>query len=135
MSCYILNDDTINMILNFAFDTPWTIRLDDEHYYVDRFTPAGMTILNRIGNTMKGQNYKSWNDRYREQEVPTLYRFMVEGFVGYQIVDAIKCLDCYEYQSSDSSDWTHSTAYDLCLQLRRIFTRKIPGYDTAAWGL
>jgi len=135
MSCYILNDETINMILNFAFHKPTSVRLDGEWHHIDRFSPQGMTMLNRLGNILKGQNYKSWNDRYRENEVPSLFRFEVSGYGNYSIVDAIKCLDCYEYQSCDSHDWVTSTAYDLCLQLRRIYTQRLPGYDTAAWGL
>ncbi len=48
-------------------------------------------------------------------------------------VQALKALDCYEYQSCEHPGWRTSEAFQFCEALRQKLIRALPGYDEAAW--
>lgn len=50
-------------------------------------------------------------------------------------VEAIKAINCYEYQSCDHPGWKHSAARRTCLHCRDLLIASLPGYDAALWML
>lgn len=48
-------------------------------------------------------------------------------------VQALKLVDCYEYQSCEHPDWDSSEAKRFCAALRSALIGSLPGYDDAPW--
>jgi hypothetical protein len=48
-------------------------------------------------------------------------------------VEALKLIDCYEYQSCEHPGWKDSEAKRFCDAARRNLVSLLPGYDTAPW--
>lgn len=66
-------------------------------------------------------------DRYWER--PYVYE---EG-KRLTIVQALKAIDCYEYQCDESPGWRCSRAAILCAHLRTYLIHCLPGYEQAKW--
>lgn len=74
--------------------------------------------------TLPGPNPKTHPDLYlwrRPMRMPTT-------------VEALKQIDCYEYQSCEHPEWETSSAREFCAMLRRRLVQQLPGYDEAPWG-
>jgi hypothetical protein len=48
-------------------------------------------------------------------------------------VEALKAIDCYEYQSCEHPEWKASAEREFCLALRSSLVGSLPGYNEAAW--
>jgi hypothetical protein len=51
------------------------------------------------------------------------------------VVEGLKLLDCYEYQSCEVRDWEATDAAKFCRGLRSDLISEVPGYDDAPWGI
>jgi hypothetical protein len=49
------------------------------------------------------------------------------------IVQGLKLIDCYEYQSCDHPGWKNSEARRFCEALRSYLIGQLEGYDEAPW--
>lgn len=49
------------------------------------------------------------------------------------IIQALKAIDAYCYQSCEHPEWSVSPAREFCEQLRSSLIARLPGYDDAAW--
>ena len=49
------------------------------------------------------------------------------------VVEALKALDCYEYQSCEHPEWETSEAFEFCRAMRNLLIGCLPGYDAAQW--
>lgn len=49
------------------------------------------------------------------------------------VVEALKALDCYEYQSCEHPEWDKSEAFEFCRSMRHSLIGCLPGYDAAPW--
>jgi hypothetical protein len=49
------------------------------------------------------------------------------------VVEALKALDCYEYQSCEHPEWEKSEAFEFCRAMRNSLIGCLPGYDAAPW--
>lgn len=110
---------------------------------------ARLTIINindaqevqRVGQLLLDANIKSVQKRYPNEAFP-LEPFVLSKKHFKQWVDPIlvpvyflKALECYAYQSDIPGDWMASEANRLLSQLRNSLIRKLPGYDSAPWGI
>lgn len=59
------------------------------------------------------------------------YRFRHTGQLP--VVQVLKAVDCYEYQSCEHDGWQGSHARNVCGDLRRELVTDLPGYSDAAW--
>jgi hypothetical protein len=48
-------------------------------------------------------------------------------------VQALKLIDCYEYQSCEHEEWETSEVRAFCQRLRRSVIQTLPGYHDAPW--
>lgn len=48
-------------------------------------------------------------------------------------VEALKLINCYEYQSCEHPEWEDSEAYLFCESLKSSMIGMLPGYDDAPW--
>lgn len=79
------------------------------------------------------ENARSVGYRYNEPTKPVDYVAWPFGSPAPSIVEALKLLDCYEYQACECQDWEDSEAFRWCYRLRKALGRALPGYDSAAW--
>ncbi len=95
MSCYIVNDKTINVILTELFKC--SSKLDRE-------------ITERM---FKRMNISSYNARYNEASIDKIYLTFKEEkeYTQEMLKGAIKC---YMYQSVESPYWEESRVNMLC---------------------
>lgn len=49
------------------------------------------------------------------------------------IVQALKAVGCYEYQSCEHPGWEESDARTFCVQLQSALIARLPGYAAAPW--
>ena len=50
------------------------------------------------------------------------------------IPEAVKLIDCYEYQSCETGDFDETEAGAFCRALLGSLASNLPGYDDAPWG-
>lgn len=126
MSCYVIETDAIHYLVATTRRYRW---------YTTMSCPEGRES-DALGQMLVDANYRSVNERYREDNAPAEpysydYRF---DAVPLDPVQVIKTARCLAYQSCDAESWDGSDAERV---LRRIIDRAIdmlPGYGDAAWG-
>lgn len=133
MSCYIIGDDKIDFILSF-------LKLKKGGYFfiqnkghlvnLDKADESTRDFLNLVGNILKQENHTSVNTRYKENTICTPYEFQ-DKFLGGtgKVFQALKALDEYDYQTSESPDYNNSEAFKLINHFRKIFVSMIPQYQ------
>lgn len=87
-----------------------------------------------IGDMLLQENIKSVNARYREQTEMTFEPCPHGIHGGLAVVEIIKALHCYRYQSCEHEGWEGSAAHKLFLSLLDHATHTLPGYAGATWG-
>ena len=50
-------------------------------------------------------------------------------------VQALKLIQCLDYQSCETDDWDNTTACKLLDRYRRLLVSKLPGYDDCHWAI
>ena len=63
------------------------------------------------------------------------YEYSGHGAPRYSVVQCLKMIDCYEYQSCEDAGWAHSVAKAFCDALRKRLVCALPGYEEAVWGV
>lgn len=53
---------------------------------------------------------------------------------AFPAVQVLKAVQCFEYQSCEHAGWKASPAKGFCDFLRSAQTKRMPGYESAAWG-
>ncbi len=88
----------------------------------------------RLGQMLWGENHRSVNARYLEDDIEPLYTYSaLPGNV--EPVTVLKAVACYEYQTCEHDGWEASEAHVFCETLRHKMTTWLPGYDDAPWGI
>jgi hypothetical protein len=84
------------------------------------------------------ENIRSVCHRYPEDYMNSYgkitYAFRLKT-VPISAIQALKCLDCLEYQSCECDDFYDSEAKALIEQFRKGIVGTLPGYQEASWGL
>lgn len=145
MSAFIVSHRTIDSILSEVSND--TLRTYDKTHIENILfedilnAPRGYnlscdSLKTYIGRELLRQNTVSVNSRYpdnpQSMDYAESYSFKKTGLGYFQ---AIKSLECLEYQSSEAKDWEDSKAFTLCRKLQGLITASQPEYDNAAWGL
>lgn len=99
-----------------------------------------------IGRLLWQENVRSVTHRYPDtdpdrgnmpgpngldRETIATYRF--NRLTHVEIVQALKALSCYEYQSCEHPEWQESDARKFCAALRDQLITCLPGYEDADW--
>jgi hypothetical protein len=102
------------------------------------------TNADEVGQMLLDENVASVQHRYPTVDLTTLpgkvdcewlvpYKHVLAGRLP-TLVEALKLLDCYEYQSCEHLGWDTSQANLFCRGLRSVLIHALPGYDEAPWG-
>lgn len=90
-----------------------------------RYSPAG-----RIGEGWEDNlDLPGPVDKYYVER----YSYPVMGGRVPSPVEALKLIDCYEYQSCEHDGWRDSEAKRFCEALRSALIGALPGYEDAPW--
>ena len=118
MSAYQVHPDTIDLIVSFYESDEWTRDFDPQ----------------KTGEMLWQENARSVAHRYHEAPNPTPYRYRIVPLAQITPVAVLKSIDCLDYQSCETDDWTETPASRLLQRVRAVAIRRLPGYESAPWG-
>ena len=135
MSAYVVNKSHINALVLSGLGLVW--------YHEGKRHELTLRSADRVGQMLLDECVKSVSYRYPDDEItelpgPTDAEWLVPFKFNPVVrrptpVQALKLLDCYEYQSCEHPGWQTSEAKAFCDVLRRNLIHRLPGYDEAPW--
>ena len=133
MSAYMVEDETINALVNWAIQQHGSnavyYRFGSERHDMRHDYPRAKQVL-------REQNERSLRARYQQADDMIGEPFQDEAFaVQVPIVSLIKACHCYAYQACETEDWAESEAHAIIEAIEGALVRSLPGYDAAPWGL
>ncbi len=138
MSCYIIEiKDMKKIVLAFrqfaVVQHTSGVRIPGDEEYSD-ITEIG--TMNRVGQILVDQNYRSYNYRYNETLEPEAFEITGQDLMyGKRLtsVETLKALASYDYQSGETPDYYETNAFKLADLIRHYAIEALPGYDDARW--
>lgn len=129
MSAYIVEKITIDAIVHFFSRTQYNLYVGNTL----RFDPNKFNDLQRIGQILTDENYRSVNYRYDTETLAPIYLYhRTQAFAPVVI---LKLLACYDYQACETPDYERSIACKIANEIRKNAVTFLPGYEDAPWGL
>jgi hypothetical protein len=89
-------------------------------------TPATATA---VGAMLLAENRRSVDYRYSEDEIEEVYTHGPSRLRSPVVI--LKAIDCYEYQSCETTEWEQCEAHHFCQALRDLLIGQLPGYNDA----
>ena len=150
MSAFLVSENHIHYLVNAAMSRRitrnYSLHWCGEHTSEDASPRYGFESgsydpdsAQRLGAVLWLENHKSVTYRYsdsktvKEQPAPDYhYKRKIDGFDPVQV---LKAIDCYEYQASEHPEYKTSEARNFCQALRKAAISSLAGYDEAAWGI
>lgn len=141
MSAFIVSPDHIDYLVQAAIAAG--IGQPRIHWPAD--DPADRVPVTRdtathIGRLLMAANVASVAYRYADiprdelpGAAPDAYTFTPYRVGMVTDAQALKALDCFEYQACEHPEWQDSPAQRFCDILRGRIIRRLPGYDAALW--
>jgi hypothetical protein len=146
MSAFIVGKPHIDALVTVAVHGPkdGEGRWDSFRYYYHdgKSHDVNTAAANAIGSMLWQENYASVEYRYPDTaDLPGPCDLTAAEVLTYHwqktriptIAEAIKALDCYEYQSCEHPGWETSQAKAFIARLTDALTSVLPGYDAAPW--
>ncbi len=147
MSAFVMNKVEIDAIILAGLNIKQHAN-DDFCYFFKRGDEQPWRVLTRetadaIGQVLVNENVRSVMGRYNEDKPtnlpgPTNAYWLIPYKLGETriptVVQAIKLVNCYEYQACESNDWKKTEAHAFCDYLKGHLIHCLPGYEDAPWG-
>jgi len=138
MSCYIIDKKDMKKIVlafrKFAANQHTSqVRIPGDEDYSDL---TEIETMNRVGQILVDQNYRSYNHRYDDGLEPEVFEITgndLKYTKRLTPVEALKALASYDYQSSETPDYEETAACKLADIIRHYAIEALPGYDDAKW--
>lgn len=131
MSCYIIDEEKIDLILNAIQIAPYGARfiLDGEILDVkfSAWDDESKNNLSKVGKCLIEQNIKSYNYRYNEEGGFYDYKYKPSN-KPVNLFKALVALDEYEYQSCETKDYRSTNAFDIVNRIRKYIISSLPQY-------
>jgi hypothetical protein len=142
MSAFVVSHSTVAAIVTYAQRRLWSCVPPPPHNAIGTVNIRDID-LDRIGQALLAENYKSVNYRYRRNDPVIRYRHVPTcvGAVSTEMtrmltaLDIVKIAHCIEYQSCEHPEWEMSWARDFLRRVVDTAVHELPGYDDAPWGL
>ncbi len=140
MSAFIVGKVHIDAILRVAIVH---IPGSQFHWYYHE-EHRDLTDPDAIGGRLVAENAASVHYRYPQDPIDGLpgptdaywmkpYFYSPFGGRVPTVVEGLKLIKCYEYQSCEHPNWETSEAKAFCDALKEHLIRHLPGYDDAPW--
>jgi hypothetical protein len=152
MSAFVVDPTHIDLILSVGVHgprqgtgeghLPWSPPYIDELLEGRATGPLDPTRANRAGAALLGECIASVAHRYPDSgpqlpgpiPTPDPARYEWTDFgAALDPIEALKAIDCLEYQSSEHPGWAASGAHAFCGRLRVALIAAIGGYEEAEW--
>ena len=145
MSAYVVSHNHINSLVRFAYYKSRqgsSICLPDGR----RIDPKNVEDLQDAAEILLSQNVHSVQTRYPDtidnpQNMPGVVaeagvaiRFTMMGKM-LTAVEALKAIDCYEYQACEDDDYDQTAAHAIIERIKDMAINSLPGYDAASWDI
>lgn len=150
MSAFMVDKEHIDLLVDVAYTGPRGVVVQPGSWYAPyvgtgperhSFTREDQTP---VGQMLVTENLHSIAARYPDTletgelpgpmeqyyELPYVYR---QPRYRLTAVEALKAIDCYEYQACEHEAWMGSEAREFCQRLRRALIGSLDGYDRAPW--
>jgi hypothetical protein len=140
MSAWVVSDEHISYLVHAAMHAPYGIRFGYVKVNHETATAVGRDLLQENINsvyhrydedTEAGDMFRATSDH----ESVMLYVCPRIPSKRFDVVTALKAVDCYEYQSCEHPGWQTSQSRAFCEELRSSLIGQLPGYDAAPWGI
>jgi len=119
MSAFIVNKKHIDYILSTKLNSKYD------------YPPLTEKQLTKIGQILVNENFKSVNYRYHENFQPYKYNF--QPVINFNPIQALKAIDCLDYQSCKHEGWKKSRAKRILEDIKDSLITMLPGYDDFHW--
>lgn len=129
MSAYVVSNKTIQGMLQAVH----LERHTGDRYYWNGEMKMMAGHLDKIGQKLIDENYRSVNYRYQTESKPHKYIHGKENIIRLSAVEIIKLCNGYRYQACETDDWEDTEAYEIWDTLREAAIDALPGYSDAAW--
>lgn len=138
MSAFIVSHDHIDALMTYAAFSRisyWNPEARDR-------TVVTNINAEEVGRILLHENERSVRHRYSDFGPDDLPGTIGEDAASYHFrlfqrsltaIQAIKAVNCLEYQSCEHDDWEGSLAWRICQAIKSHATHHLPGYDLAAW--
>lgn len=128
MSAFIVEDIHIDAIVTFMDDT-------QESLYAGGiiFKATLIDDLQRVGQILMDENYRSVNARYQTKTPAPVYRYRQTP--AFKPVVILALLACYQYQACETEDYYQSTAHEIVSLLKDRAAACLAGYNEVPWAL
>ena len=151
MSAYIVSRQHIDALMVIIAEGPAQSECTPEDWesnvrYANILPQNSENRLNDLGDMFIRENLSSIHYRYpntlqNPENTPGPEDLYWTKKYVYQrparvpnVVEALKVIDCYAYQSCEHPEWETSEAYKICAKLREMLITALPGYNAAPWG-
>ncbi len=125
MSAYVVDKKHIDALCKFAKKHKLQFRWQDDFAGTER-------SINRIGQILVDENYRSVNYRYSQNEQPYQYNFDPNVKTRLTPIQIYKACDCYDYQACEMDDYRKTFAAFIIETIRNQAIRSA-GYVKAKW--
>lgn len=144
MSAFVVNDQTINVIVKAA--AKHLTKRDGRMMAFYQDSETNWMTPTELGQNLLKENYRSVEHRYNDESEDTwkMYKYKDPGHTithnekHYNSTDpmmVLKLISCLEYQSCETDDWRETPAYKILKGIENRLISALPGYDDAPWGL
>jgi hypothetical protein len=128
MSAFVVDQAHINAIVTWA-----------NHFHRQLSSDTMADDPERLGQLLLDANIASVNYRYAHkpeaQSEPEKFVWRPSRARELTAVEAIKALQCLDYQSCEVQDWRASREAKIISALKSVAISELPGYDTAPWSI
>lgn len=146
MSAFMVSKEHIDALVETALFGPTGLQCGT--WFVPYFGKPSKKLYpenaSELGEMLVKENLSSIHFRYPdtvtnpdntpgpiEQYWLTEYQF--HGGKHLSIIEALKAIRCYEYQSCEHPEWEMSAAKQFCESFTNTLISVLPGYDQAEW--
>jgi len=145
MSAFMVSKSHINALVAVAYYGP--AGAHSRYWYAPYFHDHKLQRedLDELGDMLVKENLSSIHARYPDtisnpDATPgpcnnywlEPFQF-ADGSKRPNVVQALKLIACYEYQSCEHDEWERSAARRYCEGLRHALINCLPGYEEAPW--
>ena len=100
--------------------------------------PEGEITDTQLGHMLWNENMLSLLSRYGteiDEELIRSYSYTKPIPITMPIINILKSISCYEYQSCEHKNWKRSPSYRYCRTVSEALVGHLPGYEDAPWGI
>lgn len=129
MSTCIVDPINIDAIVHFVDRTREPLYVCDGL----RINPENPHDLQRAGQILTAENYRSIDTRYRVTTAIPVYRYRRTHVFRPLVI--LRLLAYYEHESREAPNYEQSTARKLIDAIRKVAVVSLPGYKEIPWRL